>query len=127
MVMMYANPNTVYQDDRGQYTTNGFNPYERNYFNLQQQQQQAPQTPSPLNDLLAKAMAARANAPTINQLFSSMGNQGILGSTVAPNGAYQMPFNFGSQLANPSYGAGRFLGGNSMSSGMTSNAMNTTM
>jgi len=73
---------------------------------------------SPLNDLLAKAMAAKANAPTLQSLFPNMGNQSMMN--------YQAPMQ--APMVNPmagQYGAGRFLGNNSMSSGMTSNAMNT--
>jgi len=79
-----------------------------NMFN--QRMPQPPAQVSPLNDLLAKAMAAKANAPTMNQLFSGMSNQGMLGV----NGA---PINYG----NPSYGAGRFLGANSIPLNMGSN------
>jgi hypothetical protein len=74
---------------------------------------------SPINDLLAKAMAAQPNAPTLAQLFPNLNMPSM----------YQSPMNnYSGILGNPmagQYGAGRFLGGNSMSSGMTSNAMNT--
>jgi hypothetical protein len=73
---------------------------------------------SPINDLVAKAMAAKPNAPTLQSLFPNMGNQSMMN--------YQAPMQ--APMMNPmagQYGAGRFLGGNSMSSGMTSNAMNT--
>lgn len=117
---MYANPNTVYRDDKGSYTTNGFNPYERNYFNTQTQAT-AP-TPSPINDLLARAQAASANVPTLQSLFPSMGMQGILGTPMQSPMANQTPMYNQFSFTSPSYGAGRFLGGNAM----TSNAMNTT-
>ena len=73
----------------------------------------ATQTPSPIDDLLAKAMAAKANVPTMNQLFSGMGNQGMMN--------YQAPASGQMNYGNPSYGAGRFLGANSIPLNMGSN------
>ena len=77
---------------------------------------------SPISDLLAQAMAAKANPVSIEQLFPSMnaptmGNpmtnfSGLLGQAT--------PFGQGQ------FGAGRFLSGNTMgNTGMTSNAMST--
>lgn len=77
---------------------------------------------SPISDLLAQAMAAKANPVSMEQLFPSMnaptmGNpmtnfSGLLGQAT--------PFGQGQ------FGAGRFLSGNTMgNTGMTSNAMST--
>ena len=81
---------------------------------------------SPINDLLAQAMAAQPAAPTLAQLFPSM--------QFMPQSTNQAPMtNYSGLLGNPmgnqmqgQYGAGRFLGGNAMANyGSTSNAMNT--
>jgi len=72
---------------------------------------------SPISDLLTQAMAAKANVPTLQSLFPNMGMQGMLSTPMQ------------STMVSPmagQYGAGRFLGGNTMgNTGMTSNAMNT--
>lgn len=73
---------------------------------------QQPVQKSPIADLLAQALAAKPNAPTMAQLFPGM---------VAPNMG-------GSQgiLGQGQYGAGRFLGSNVMGNpSLTSTAMNT--
>ena len=115
------NINQVYFDPQTKqyYTANnaygmspalGINNYARTFlndplFNTNKQQ-------SPINSLLAQALAAKPNAPTMGQLFPGMstpnmgGGQGILGQG--------------------QYGAGRFLGNNIMGNpSLTSTAMNT--
>ena len=85
--------------------------YRGNLPNANRMPQQTAQK-SPINDLLAQSLAAKANAPTLAQLFPGMfapnmgGGQGILGQG--------------------QYGAGRFLGNNVMGNpSLTSTAMNT--
>jgi len=74
---------------------------------------------SPINDLLAQAMAAQPAAPTLAQLFPSMQ------STPMTNYSGLLGNPMGNQMQGQ-YGAGRFLGGNAMANyGSTSNAMNT--
>ena len=96
----------------------GFSNFGKNYLNGFGQNQQK----SPISDLVAQAMAAKANPVSMEQLFPSMnaptmGNpmtnfSGLLGQAT--------PFGQGQ------FGAGRFLSGNTMgNTGMTSNAMNT--
>lgn len=78
---------------------------------------------SPINDLLAQSLAAKANPVSMAQLFPSMSNPSISNPMT----------NYSGLLSNPmvnqmqgQYGAGRFLGGNAMTNyGSTSNAMNT--
>lgn len=112
-----------YDPQTNQYYTNGAGSfgngvnglgfyYAKNYIGNPTQQQ----TVSPINDLLAKAAAAKPNAPTLAQLFPTMGGMynnanGLLGGFT---GAGQ-------------YGAGRFLGNNVMGNpSLTSTAMNVT-
>lgn len=84
---------------------------------------QLQQTPSPINDLLAKAMASQANPVSIAQLFPSMSNPSISNPMTNYSGLLGNPM--GNQMQGQ-YGAGRFLGGNVMTNyGSTSNAMNT--
>lgn len=117
MVMMYANPNTMYTDSRGQYTTNGINPYERYYLNIAPVQQPAQQQ-SPISALLAQSLAAKANTPTMSQLFPSMGS--MFGNANGTGGL------LGGYTGYGQYGAGRFLGNNVMGNpSLTSTAMNT--
>lgn len=77
---------------------------------------QTTQQVSPINALLAQSLAAKPNAPTLAQLFPTMGGMynnanGLLGGFT---GAGQ-------------YGAGRFLGNNVMGNpSLTSTAMNVT-
>lgn len=78
---------------------------------------------SPINDLLARAMASQANPVSIAQLFPSMSNPSMSNPMTNYSGLLSNP------MGNPmqgQYGAGRFLGGNAMTNyGSTSNAMNT--
>lgn len=77
---------------------------------------QQPVQQSPISNLLAQALAAKPNAPTMAQLFPNM---------VAPNmgGSQGMPIGL---LGQGQYGAGRFLGNNVMGNpSLTSTAMNT--
>lgn len=76
-----------------------------NFYN--QRMQQPPAQVSPLNDLLAKAAAAKANAPSLASLFPSMG-QGMLNA----------PVNYSGQ-----FGAGRFLAPNASQFGNPSQPM----
>ncbi len=132
MVMMYADPNTVYSDGGRQYTTNGFNPYERNYLTPAQPTQSVAQQ-SPINNLLAQAMAAKANAPSMASLFPSMGAMSFGNPSLSMGGLLGQQNQFGSSsfgqatpFSQGQFGAGRFLSGNTMgNTGMTSNAMNT--
>jgi len=113
-----------YNEDSGMYTdfygrpvfTSG--PLSKGYI----QKNNPALTPSPINNLLAKAAAAQVNVPTLQSLFPSMGMQGILGTPMQSPMANQTPMYNQFSFTSPSYGAGRFLGGNAM----TSNAMNTT-
>ena len=89
---------------------------QRNYlsgFNPQ------PAQKSPINDLVAQAMNAKANPVSIAQLFPNMSNPSMS----------NLMTNYSGLLSNQmqgQYGAGRFLGGNAMANyGSTSNAMNT--
>lgn len=132
MATMYADPNTVYSDNGRQYTTNGFNPYERNYLTPVQPTQSVAQQ-SPINNLLAQAMGAKANAPSIASLFPSMGAMSFGNPSLSMGGLLGQQNQFGlssfgqaSPFGQGSFGAGRFLGGNAMANyGSTSNAMNT--
>lgn len=72
---------------------------------------QQQQLVSPVNDLIAKAAAAQANAPTLASLFPSMG-QGLLG------GFNVMPSAYTGQ-----WGAGRFLAPNVSQFGNTAQPM----
>ena len=67
---------------------------------------------SPINELLAKAQAAQASAPTMSQLFGGALGGGIMSGS--------QPF------GNPSYGAGRFLGAGSvpLNTSLTTNTSN---
>ena len=74
-----------------------------------------PKQTSPINNLIQQAMSAQPNVPTLAQLFPYMNygatNMNNLGGLLGMTGQF---------------GAGRFLGGNTMgNTGMTSNAMNT--
>lgn len=116
MGMGAANQNTVYVDEYGRlYRTNGINPYDRTFINTTFAQQPAQQK-SPISELLAQSLAAKANTPTLAQLFPTMGGMynnanGLLGGFT---GAGQ-------------YGAGRFLGNNVIGNpSLTSTAMNVT-
>lgn len=77
---------------------------------------------SPINDLVAQAMAAKANPVSLAQLFPSM-NAPTMGTPMTNYGGL---LGQASPFGQGQFGAGRFLGGNAMgNTGMTSNAMNT--
>lgn len=77
---------------------------------------------SPISDLLAQSLAAKANPVSLAQLFPSM-NAPTMGTPMTNYGGL---LSQASPFGQGSFGAGRFLGGNSMGgTGMTSNAMNT--
>ena len=127
------NNNQVYYDpSNGQYYTHnnqydnesntkppslrGYSGFMRNYLNgFNQDNAQK----SPINDLLAQSLAAKANPVSMAQLFPSMSNPSMSNPMTNYSGL------LGNQMQGQ-YGAGRFLGGNSMANyGSTSNAMNT--
>lgn len=102
--MMYANPNTVYSQGGRMYTTNGFNPYERYYFD--QVRPTPPQfQPSNINNLVTQAMQAQANVPTLSQLFPSFGGMNFGNPSTSMGGLLS---------GTGQFGAGRFLGNNVM-------------
>lgn len=83
----------------------------RNYLQPQNTQPQ-------ISSLVAQAMAAKPNVPTMAQLFPSMG--GMFGNANGTGGL------LGGYTAQGQYGAGRFLGSNIMGNpSLTSTAMNT--
>ena len=122
-MVMYANTNTVYVDKSGRpYTTNGINPYDRNFINIAPVQQPAQQQ-SPISALLAQSLAAKPNVPTMAQLFSGMPAPNMGGMFGNANGTGGL---LGGYTGYGQYGAGRFLGSNVMGNpSLTSTAMNT--
>ena len=110
-----------YQQDNG---TNAQHPLLRGMMQSPIRNYLQPQNTQPqISSLVAQAMAAKPNVPTMGQLFPGMSAPNMGGMFGNANGTGGL---LGGYTAQGQYGAGRFLGNNIMGNpSLTSTAMNT--